>query len=255
MKNLKTNILSTILLFIAISIQAQNTPIDDLIKKYGFGEGVTSVSMSQQVLQSIFESSPIFSVGTDNNVRSLFSMNAPEVYRSITISKSENPAGLYTDLRNLLIASKYEQHMDLNEENNNMLGYYLKKVNDNTNEIMILRRQKEQFSAIYIKGNIDMKDIDNYLRRIRSALKNMSGSNYTDWPLTNTNDVSIFGFGRMVDVKIQSDTNNVVVFGAGRMKNGKLQMANPEIMKQEEARLNKEIQEKIKQEKILRNSW
>ena len=117
MKTLKSAILTSIMLFAAVYTHAQNTPIDDLIKRYGSQEGFTSVSMSQQMLQSIFEPVPISEGGGSKR---FFSINVPEAYRSITIPKAEKSVVLYADLRNLLIASRYEQHMESNKGNSDI---------------------------------------------------------------------------------------------------------------------------------------
>jgi len=151
-------------MLVIFNVKAQNSPIDDFLKKYPSMEGVTNVSMSQQMLKSIFGSSPL---------------NVPEAYGSVSVSNIVLPVNMFNDFKNTLLSSKYEQIMEVNEGNNNILCYFLKAVGKNTNEIVVLRRQEEvQFSAIYIKGNLEIKQLDQYLRSIQRALnRRMAAAN------------------------------------------------------------------------------
>ena len=162
---------------VMFNVNAQNTPIDDFLKKYPSREGVTNVSMSQEMLQAIF--------APPKNVTEKFFLsgnypNVPEAYNSVTISKKDIPENLFTDFKKTLLSAKYEQFMEVNRENSSILGYYLKKVNDTTNEIVVLRHQKDQFSAIYIKGNIDINYVNHHLTMIRSALNRLGADNQTN---------------------------------------------------------------------------
>ena len=177
-------------MMVIFNVKAQNTPIDDFLKKYPPREGVTHVSMSQQMLQSIFAPStfqstrPQVSTSSEVVLRSYGliqqNLNVPEFYSSVSISLKDIPTNLFTDFKNTLLSSKYEQFMEMNQENSNILGYYLKKVNDSINEIVVVRQQKEQFSAIYIKGNIDVNQVDNYLRIIKSSLDRQMRTDQTN---------------------------------------------------------------------------
>ena len=159
------------------NVNAQNTPIDEFLKKYPSREGVTNVSMSQEMLRAIF--------APPKNVpeNSLFSSNrptVPEAYNSVTIEKENVPENLFADFKKSLLSSNYEQFMEVNRENSSILGYYLKKLNDKTNEIVVLRHQKDQFSAIYIKGEIDINYVNHHLSMIRSALNRLGADTQTN---------------------------------------------------------------------------
>ena len=243
-------------ILVIFSVKAQNMPIDDLLKKFPTMEGVTSVSMSQQMLQSIFTpdvrggigagtmprsqspaqvADPASATNETNDVRIIGygtvprsaqiykpslaftdslvmwaersgsntffrqDMNVPEAYSSISISRTDIPANLSADLKKTLLSSKYEQYMEMNQENSIILGYYLKKVNDKCNEIVVLRQQKDQFSAIYIKGDIDINQVDRYLSRIRSALNNRM--NATDIGIYQPNSHFAFTMPSFDDLK------------------------------------------------------
>jgi len=201
-------------MLVIFNVKAQNTPIDDLLKKFPTMEGVTSVSMSQQMLQSIFFSDvKVIGAGamprsqspeqvaepasatTETTVANLLrtvsqDLKVPEAYSSVLVSRTDIPANLSTDLKKSLLSSKYEQYMEMNKENSIILSYYLKKVNDKCNEIVVLRQQKDQFSAIYIRGDIDINQVDRYLSRIRSALNHRM--NATDIGIYHPNNQFAF---------------------------------------------------------------
>ena len=205
-------------------IEAHDTPIDVFMKNYPSKEGITSVTMSQQMLQTIFASSyeskstttrstpeetvevtvvetgvqrkvstvsrtsdggtvtvssPPTTVSQDVRIIGLNNLNVPEAYSSVTVSStSYNPEVLIANLKKTLPG--YETYMEINKEKLIELGYYVKKLNDNMNEIMVIRQQKGQFSAIYIKGNIKIEQVDIYLSKIKNALSRMGAADKTD---------------------------------------------------------------------------
>jgi hypothetical protein len=189
------------------NVKAQNTPIDDFLKKYPSKEGVTTVTMSQQMLQSIFappdnskvnevtlignpsvetslSSSKISYSANEikmNYFTSLQNLNVPEAYSSMS-AKRDIPENLSADwIKNILFSKyRYEKYMEINNENSIELGYFVKKLNDSINEIVVIRQQKDQISAIYIKGNIKIDQVDRYLSRIKSALTRMGATNQTN---------------------------------------------------------------------------
>jgi len=158
-----------------MNVKAQNTPIDDFLKKYPSREGVTHVSMSQEMLKSIFAMPKHVA---DSPFLAENYPKVPDVYNSVAISKKDIPENLYSDFKKSLLASKYEQYMEVNNENSSTLGYYLKKVNERNNEIVVLRHQKGQFSAIYIKGEIEVKDLSQHLNLIKNALRQLGAVNH-----------------------------------------------------------------------------
>ena len=192
------------------NVKAQNTPIDDFLKKYPSREGVTHVTMSQQMLQSIFapsdNSKPVTSISTSEKVVGAVAvprqststttsgdvkvigfdlinqnLNVPEAYSSMS-AKRDIPENLSADWIKTTLSSKYryEKYIEINNENSIELGYYVKKLNDSINEIVVIRQQKDQISAIYIKGNIKIDQVDRYLSRIKSALTRMGATNQTN---------------------------------------------------------------------------
>ena len=153
------------------TVNAQNTPIDDFLKKYPSREWVTQVSMSQQMLQAIFT----------QGIARARSLNVPEAYGSVSVSKaSNNASNMYTDFIKHLLSAKYEQIMEVNRENSDILAYYMRKVNNNTNEIVVLRQQIDRFSVIYIKGEIGLNNVDVYLTMIRDDLMSKNKISFFD---------------------------------------------------------------------------
>jgi len=188
---------------VIFNVNAQNTPIDDFLKKYPSrkdGAGVTNVLMSQQMLRSFFASQQGLIIpnsqssgprtlrwegntnerSNDDVVRVLVhgrikEIKVPEAYSSVNVSRPGVPEIWFTDFKKMLMSSRYEPILEMRVENNN-LGYYVKKLNDNSNEIIVLRQRDVQFSAIYLKGDIEIDMIDTYLSIIRNGLNQRLGA-------------------------------------------------------------------------------
>jgi len=188
-------------MLIIFNVKAQKTPIDNFLKKNKLSrEGVTNVSMSPDELQSIFE--------THNKNASRIpilysSMTVPEAYSSVTISKASIPTNLFADFKKRLKSSKYESFMEVNKENEDV-GYYIKKGKKNINEIVVLQQKKNQFSAVYIKGDIAVNQVNNHLRIINNSLRRLSADN------TNTADrqytLTIPTIQNIQDLSLETDT-------------------------------------------------
>ena len=153
-----------------MNVKAQNTPIDDFLKKYPSREGVTHVSMSQEMLHGIYYSSYSQDFSPSGS--------PPEAYSSVSVSKVNNAPEIFTDFKTTLLSLKYESFLEVNKENNEILVYLLKKAagKSKIKEIVILRQQKNQISAIYIRGNIDVGELDIHLRLIKVALDGMAAT-------------------------------------------------------------------------------
>ncbi len=173
-------VISVAVCLFAANVRAQSNPIDDFLKKYPSREGVTNVSVSKQMLEAIFAPPPTKNTSRTREEAFWYvtgeDMNVPEAYSSVSISKTDKAATMFADFKKTLLSAKYEQYMEVNREDSNMLTYYLKKVNDQSNEVVVLRQRKDQFSAIYLKGDIDINRVDRYLIRIKSALARMEAS-------------------------------------------------------------------------------
>ena len=150
---------------------AQNSPIDEFLKKYDSREGVTNVSMSKQMLQSIF------TPPTNGSKKFLSDMKTPDAYSSVSISKIEDPTIIFSDFKKILSNAKFEIYLEVNKEKNRILNYYIKNIKDHQNEIVIIRTEKDQFSAIYLKGDIEVSQVDLYLQEIRFSLARMGATN------------------------------------------------------------------------------
>ena len=189
---MKKQIILTIACIISITnIYAQN-PIDEFLRKYDSKDGITNVSMSKQMLESVFDEKSSLSARPSITISSSAeknmpksevvytsspALNVPEAYRSVAITEIAKPKDIYVNFCKLLTSLNYEQYMEVNKENSNVLGYYHKKLNDNNNEIVVIRQQNEQFSAIYIKGDINISQLDKYLLKIRMAMIRLGADN------------------------------------------------------------------------------
>ena len=170
-------IIPMIACFWAISVNAQNTPIDDFLKKYSVREGVTSVSMSHAMLQSIFETYVKHNQGVDRQIWVI-----PEAYSSVSVLNTDQAVNMFADLKRTLLSSKYEQVLDQtttsqDAKTTNVLSYFMKKATGSMNEIVVLRQQNNQFSAIYIKGDMSINNLNAHLNCIKGALVRM-GANH-----------------------------------------------------------------------------
>ncbi len=137
--------------------QAQHNPIEEIMKKYPSREGVTYVTLSQAMLNSLFPQSRTSG------------LKAPEVYQGISFSdKVKDLSNISTDLSKMLIDYKYETFMEVNDSESDILRYYLKQKNAAEKEVVILRQHKNQVaSVIYMKGDINISKIKVYLTHIR----------------------------------------------------------------------------------------
>ena len=242
---MKKQIIFTIACIISITnIYAQN-PIDEFLKKYDSKDGITNVSMSKQMLESVFDekvtlSLPIntkSSVTIESKNEVFFSsspaLNVPEAYRSVAITEIAKPKDIYANFCKLLTSLNYEQYMEVNKENSNVLGYYHKKLNDNNNEIVVIRQQNEQFSAIYIKGDINISQLDKYLLKIRMAMIRLGADNRDMTLSMGVNNVLTYGFPNPLDsiakmyisvsggkpfIRINNDSTRTIIMQNARLK-------------------------------------
>ena len=171
---MKKYILCIACLLIGWSLKAQTSIIDDFLKKIPSKEGVTHVNVSKQMLEAIFEKPVKVSRET--------SLASPEAYGSVSVSKiSLDPETAFSDFRKKITSSKYEPYMEINKGANEIIGYYQKKISDSSSEVFVLRQQSEQFSAIYLKGDIEIRHLDVYLRQVRNYLARVGSVDYHDY--------------------------------------------------------------------------
>jgi hypothetical protein len=217
-------------------------------------EGVTHVSMSQQMLQSIFArpKNPQESPHAHDLWMTYKELNIPEAYSSILVSKTDNSSNMFADFKKTLLSSNYEQFLELKKENSDVLVYYIKKVNNNPSEIVVVSQQKNQFSVIYIKGKIEMRQVDDYLRVIKLSLVRMgainqirtfaSGHQYT-YAMSLSDD---FKTDFSVNFKFDKD---VLEEAKLRMEESKRKMEESKNKIEEDAKRNLEQYESISEEK------
>jgi len=123
---------------VIFSVNAQNTPIDDFLRQYPSREGVTHVSLSKDVLHSIFDS---------------FSPSVPEAYSSLSISRTNIPANVFADFKRSILALNFRILMYSFNENSEIFRFH--RTTNNGGEIIFLRQEKDLFSAVFIRGNFD----------------------------------------------------------------------------------------------------
>ena len=142
--------------FSSISVLSQSKIIEDFMKKHSSKDGVTYVAVSPKMCESVF--------GHSKNIS----------YYSLTvINEILNGGRIYQEFEKQIRSTNYEQYFVKNSSEETAISYYQKAVNDTCNEIFIISKQLESFSAIYMKGNIETVEVSAYLSVMRTYLKRL----------------------------------------------------------------------------------
>jgi len=159
------NILLTLTLCFLFGITAlsQSKIIEDFMNEHSSKDGVTFVNILPKMLESTIRPDGL-------------------LYNSITVTKPSNsydPTHLYPDFLKQLGDSNYEQYMEMSKGTFDKTSYHQKQINDSCKEIFIIsinisiQNGKPYFSAIYMKGNIRISDVNVYLKLIRNYLNQL----------------------------------------------------------------------------------
>ena len=155
------------------SVHAQNTPFDDILKRFSSREGITIVSMGEQQLKSMFTPPQIITMKEENLFLRKIGDKTPTYYSSVTISRKDIPKYMLENTISSLMKSGYEKSMEINKEDADVLVYlsnFDNRYQQNFGEVMVLRQQNGFFSAIYLAGHIDLSQVDMYLQVIKQSL-------------------------------------------------------------------------------------
>jgi len=148
----KQLILVLILSALAIPMQAQTSPVDDLFEKYDGKEGFTSVYISSKMFSLL---SKIDS--NDEEFRNL--VTRINGIRILSIDSAENTARLNfaTELMPKLRRNGFEELMTVKEEDDNVF-FMIREVGDRIAELVMVTGGRGS-TVVSIRGNLDLKTI------------------------------------------------------------------------------------------------
>lgn len=226
---------------LTINAQAQNSKIEDFIKKYQSQKGASYVEMSKAMLDAAFKDGQnnSFSFSSSSSTSSSLSVSASASASSNTPDKSNkkentpkypqkfkslvlNDVSKTSELKNILSGKEYEVLM---ETRNNKVDNWTKesyasettyyfhdsKKADEKEIIIVQQEGDKRLSLTYMQGNIDVSRMQNYLLRIRTKLSIMGVQSglTSDLGFNSFNDYS-FDFSGF-----QSSNNEMVLTGVG----------------------------------------
>jgi hypothetical protein len=145
-------ILVLILSALAIPMQAQTSPVDDLFEKYDGKEGFTSVYISSKMFSLL---SKIDS--NDEEFRNL--VTRINGIRILSIDSADNTTRLNfaTELMPKLRRNGFEELMTVKEEDDNVF-FMIREVGDRIAELVMVTGGHGS-TVVSIRGNLDLKTI------------------------------------------------------------------------------------------------
>lgn len=148
----KQLILVLILSALAIPMQAQTSPVDDLFEKYDGKEGFTSVYISSKMFSLL---SKIDS--NDEEFRNL--VTRINGIRILSIDSADNTTRLNfaTELMPKLRRNGFEELMTVKEEDDNVF-FMIREVGDRIAELVMVTGGHGS-TVVSIRGNLDLKTI------------------------------------------------------------------------------------------------
>lgn len=148
----KQLILVLILSALAIPMQAQTSPVDDLFEKYDGKEGFTSVYISSKMFSLL---SKIDS--NDEEFRNL--VTRINGIRILSIDSADNTTRLNfaTELMPKLRRNGFEELMTVKEEDDNVF-FMIREVGDRIAELVMVTGGRGS-TVVSIRGNLDLKTI------------------------------------------------------------------------------------------------
>jgi len=148
----KQLILVLILSALAIPMQAQTSPVDDLFEKYDGKEGFTSVYISSKMFSLL---SKIDS--NDEEFRNL--VTRINEIRILSIDSADNTTRLNfaTELMPKLRRNGFEELMTVKEEDDNVF-FMIREVGDRIAELVMVTGGHGS-TVVSIRGNLDLKTI------------------------------------------------------------------------------------------------
>lgn len=155
----KSIFLFTALCFTIIT-QAQNSPIDEMFKKYSERDGFTVVTISSRML-SMFAGNDPETNDADDIMRRLKSIRILSVGDSLL---NEN-INFYTELSRKLDLSVYEELLAV-KEGHDVTKFLIKQNGDRISELLVITGGPGGNSLISIQGDLNLKNISELSKNI-----------------------------------------------------------------------------------------
>jgi hypothetical protein len=157
---MKQILLSIVGLFLALILQAQNNPIDDLFEKYSGKEGFTTVYISSKMF-GMFKSQDEKDQDLNNLISKLKSIRILSVEDS-TLNKNIN---FYTELSKKLDFSVYEELMVV-KEGNDVTKFLIRETGNTIAELLVITGGTGGNTLISIRGDLDLKSISGLSKKM-----------------------------------------------------------------------------------------
>jgi len=157
---MKKLILSITTLCLALMIQAQSNPIDEMFNKYSEKEGFTVVTISGKMF-SMFAGMSDENKDADNVITKLKSIRILTVEDSL-LNKNLN---FYSELSKKLDLSVYEDLM-LVKEGQDITRFLIKQTGNTISELLVITGGPGGNSLISIKGDLNLKNISDLSKNI-----------------------------------------------------------------------------------------
>lgn len=157
---MKKSILSIALLCLALMIQAQINPVDEMFNKYSEKQGFTVVSISGKMF-SMFADQDTENKEADNVVNRLKSIRILSVEDSL-LNKELN---FYTELSKKLDLSVYEELMVV-KEGSDITKFLIRQSGKIISELLVISGGPGGNSLISIKGDLNLKNISDISKSV-----------------------------------------------------------------------------------------
>ena len=185
-------LLAIAIMTVMMNVKAQNTPIDDFLKTYTPREGVTQVSISGEMLRSIFTFS---------------SPSVPEAYSSVTVSRTDIPAYVLPDFITMLLSSNFRISRGIiATSGDDRVLHFVRGDLHRPNEIVAVRQRKDMFLAVYTRGGFDgLPQGLHYMILLGNSLRQANPSQVSEFGLEMHGDGTfVLGFRETHDWNAQS---------------------------------------------------
>ena len=138
-----------------MAVLAQKTPVDKLFDKYANQEGMTTVNLTEQLLQLLSQ----FDTGEESTNNVLAGLKGIRVL-SIEDEELNKKIDFYTELgkEDFFKSNNYEPLMVVTEDNE-IIRFMAKDVSAGKLTDLLLVISGDENTLIYIKGTVNLKDI------------------------------------------------------------------------------------------------